>query len=221
MTILDERPLSTDERRAVADEPRPGVWLEGSGVATHGDGRALTQHETDQLIGAELARVFEGTPESTEARRILGHAPLPMLADMQYPRGQRGGVHSDQLVRLVAFRVWGARDRAWRKRETSRTLENIGSSNRIDAYRIAYGFDKITLTGSPPGVVACEVWRGEVTARVERTFPAANPERVRAYYFELLDELYERLSRPSQALPAPPAPSSSMASPAVRQLRKQ
>lgn len=144
MTLLDERELSDAERLAIADEPRPGVWIEEHEVyvklATHplsaqtgepievkpeidrsGDGRTLTQHETDVLIVRELWRRTQNGatfPVSAELHSAVLPWLGPMLLDTDGGKyrseayQQRGGLHSDEVVRLLAFRAWGERDRA-------------------------------------------------------------------------------------------------------------
>lgn len=77
MTLLDERELTAEERAAIADEPRPGVWIEehvilaaeqndGKPIAQQvGDGRALDQAQTDSAIAA----AHEGR------RQVVRHRP--------------------------------------------------------------------------------------------------------------------------------------------------
>lgn len=124
--LLDERELSADERAAIADEARPGVWLYASGNTHRGDGRALDQENTDAAIEIEMRFVFM----RQHAERIAISGVLPRFrrpvimveqADGSGERAvmnlemltQRGGIHSDPLVRLLAYRAWGERDRRW------------------------------------------------------------------------------------------------------------
>lgn len=127
-SLLAERDLTAEERAAVADEPRPGVWVQdGVSSATadyqvhteHGDGRILTQETTDALIAAELAFRSRAMTDSErdEVRQVVGHPRYLRLGD-RLPKPfdanqQRGGLHSDPLVRLLAYRAWGERDRRW------------------------------------------------------------------------------------------------------------
>ena len=136
-SALASRELTDDEHAAMHDSERPGIWR-----ASHEHGwvngalleLALTQHETDYLICAELWRKLVGDEllrevyacvrelegiigthltrgPVTQGGRILiaqigSESPIPIT-------DQRGGIHSDPLVRLIAFRVWGQRDRVW------------------------------------------------------------------------------------------------------------
>lgn len=151
MSILAERELTDEERAAIADEPRPGVWIEEDRIfATinnqniisqrtgraippirpsfdvRGDGRVLTQDEADQLIATELyfttaAPGFD--PSNAELLDIVGEPMDVVIMDVpvRSARQQRGGIHSDPLVRLLAFRAWGERDRRWFDIECSDT----------------------------------------------------------------------------------------------------
>lgn len=102
VSLLDERELTDEERAAVADEPRPGV--------NHRSGIAYSQDDTDELIYWELCE-----HASEESLVILKEAWSPQF--QTFTNGeyywQRGGIHSDPLVRLLAFRAWGDRDREW------------------------------------------------------------------------------------------------------------
>ena len=119
MSILGDHDheLTAEERAAIADEARPGVWIENG---LDGDGRELTQDQTDALIGRELYRQCPSDQLGT-LTSIAG--PLRETR-MEYPGPhgaitaltQRGGIHSDPLVRLLAFRAWGDRDRRWFER---------------------------------------------------------------------------------------------------------
>lgn len=140
MSLLDERELTDEERVAIADEPRPGVWIEEhevfhkvraplsqttgkhievkSEIERRGDGRALSQDYTDTLIATELyfASATDGyDPGNAELLDIIGEPMDVVLMDVPVnkARQQRGGIHSDPLVRLLAFRAWGDRDRTW------------------------------------------------------------------------------------------------------------
>jgi hypothetical protein len=120
VSILDERELTDAERAAIADEPRPGVWIQDAdplrGRHFVGDGRLFSQDNTDCLIARELEwshRVDHAL--LTPWRRTVqvewdAHLKKPRSAPAEQ---QRGGIHSDPLVRLLAFRAWGDRDRAF------------------------------------------------------------------------------------------------------------
>jgi hypothetical protein len=126
-SLLDARELTADELEAIADEPRPGVWIEehevfhnvGSTIQREGDGRALTQHETDLLIVRELWNDHAAStrPLQDAVAAWLRPPMVRLEADERSIRGvaheQRGGTHSDPLVRLLAHRAWGDRDQRW------------------------------------------------------------------------------------------------------------
>lgn len=100
-SLLASRALTADERAAHDEEPRPGV---------DGDGAALRQDETDLRIRRELF---------TRARRDERDALVEIMgrdsvAGFATGAVQRGGLDSDPMVRLLAYRAWGDRDRAWR-----------------------------------------------------------------------------------------------------------
>lgn len=128
MTLLDSRDIAPEERAAVADEPRPGVWVQeeivkdvlvnryGDRLETEigrrqiGDGRALDQHQTDQAIVFELMSL---AGDDLELIKEVAGGLRPFALNDRTVTEQRGGIHSDPLVRLLAFRAWGDRDRAW------------------------------------------------------------------------------------------------------------
>lgn len=105
------------EVSALLDAPRPGSWF-GDPSA---DGRMLTQEQTDGLVRAELSRGGL-LRHAEELNAILGdwksialetHPDLHGDVFIVRAHRQRGGIDSDPLVRLLAFRAWGDRDRRW------------------------------------------------------------------------------------------------------------
>jgi hypothetical protein len=117
-SLLPDRPLTSDERAAHDDDPRPGVWAGESGANL----RKLTQNETDQLIRNELLSglaplgLDPKTPaKSVEMRGICGEWRVVEFTPRHASPAtrQRGGIDSDPLVRLLAYRAWGDRDRRW------------------------------------------------------------------------------------------------------------
>jgi len=127
-----------EERAAVREATRPGTWWGDQ----CGDGRRLTQRETDILIRCELSsslRYMLGDVVDVSARAVLGEhrmlkfvvkserkwrMPVAESASSPDERAswrkvlatmQRGGIDSDPLVRLLAWRVWGERDVSWFK----------------------------------------------------------------------------------------------------------
>lgn len=137
------------ELAAISDEPRPGVWIEdfteidfgpgGVRAIDTGDGRTLTQHETDQLIALELC---EGLVTETARRELAAIANWEIrsaidLGDAR-ARRQRGGVHSEPVLRLAAFRAWGDRDRAWQPHDTE---DALALARARAAWRSSSGLD--------------------------------------------------------------------------------
>jgi len=172
-SLLD-RESSDADLVAQRDEPRPGVWA-GEDDA---DLRALTQEQTDYVIGYEL---YQRTPpaERPEMRAIVGELLNPeghwaLKIGSRYAHRQRGGIHSEPLVRILAHRAWGDRDRQWfelrgvRKGEAVRVLEVRHTGGR-DAY---WASELLIAVGHPRerscGVVLEDGRPGElVTARID------------------------------------------------------
>lgn len=151
MSILDSRDVTPEERRAIDDVERPGVWRwqnpepaqlrrlrrvqQERHVERVGDvdEHALTQHETDVLICAELWQRLLGDALlanvyslAQQIEDVLGQQRVVSITVAYQPDTsstvrtrqvlayeQRGGIHSDPLVRLFAYRTWGDRDRIW------------------------------------------------------------------------------------------------------------
>lgn len=122
----DRAALLEAERTAIADAERPGSWFGEDGA----DGRMLTQEATDMLIRDELWREVAPTTSPAEREELLGILGAPQVVLLPSPlrstrsdpdltdrfhvaNVQRGGIDSDPLVRLLAFRAWGHRDRRW------------------------------------------------------------------------------------------------------------
>lgn len=112
MSLLDPTGDDAAEREAHDEEPRPGVWAGESGA----DLRALTQDDTDALIRRELVGLTVTTDDyAAVSRSVVGGHGVEVLVGTQnrWALSQRGGIDSDPLVRLLAFRAWGDRDRVW------------------------------------------------------------------------------------------------------------
>jgi hypothetical protein len=96
------------------EDPRPGVWAGEPGA----DLRKLTQDQTDALVRWELW--FSASPaDRDDVAKMIGqrHAVRLPVAGFERSDGrlascQRGGIDSDPLVRLLAYRAWGDRDRS-------------------------------------------------------------------------------------------------------------
>ena len=118
-----------EERAAVREAARLGTWWGDDGA----DGRRLTQRETDVLGRYQLVDHLvgfhprmKGTPRDIDMdslAKIVGREQdlqrlrLPETAASVggVASQQRGGLDSDPLVRLLAWRVWGERDVSWFK----------------------------------------------------------------------------------------------------------
>lgn len=104
--VLVDRELTPEERAAHDAQPRPGIWVGDLGA----DGRVLSQADTDALI---RARLVHHVPRP-EVRQLAHGSYLPTFHALA--TRQRGGIDSDPLVRLLAYRAWGDRDRRWFER---------------------------------------------------------------------------------------------------------
>jgi len=130
-SLLDPLPDPAAEARAVAaardDTERPGTWYGDEGA----DGRQLTQDLTDCLIRAELWHTAS-LGEKQELEGAIGKprgmfVPGSQVFDGRDTRmwSQRGGIDSDPLVRLLAYRAWGERDRRWFEERGVRKGERV------------------------------------------------------------------------------------------------
>lgn len=110
-SLLPDRPLTPEEIVARSEDPRPGVW---AGEAS-ADLRGLTQEQTDVLIRFELINFASHPGERDDVLAVVGsHTWLDrVLGKDAIAQSQRGGIDSDPMVRLLAFRAWGDRDRRW------------------------------------------------------------------------------------------------------------
>jgi len=111
--LLPDRALTPEERAAHDEDPRPGLWA-GESVPWC-DFRRLTQEQTNALIRAELCETASSA-EKRDVVRACGGEPVRVHIALKHdPRWpiyrQRGGIDSDPLVRLLAYRAWGDRDR--------------------------------------------------------------------------------------------------------------
>ena len=195
--------LTDAERAAVADHERPGVWLETAAaddrdpVDFGGDGRAFSQHETDALIAFEL---HERSDAAARAELVAAVGPiLPVrLVDAAFATAsqQRGGLHSDPLLRLLAYRAWGDRDRAWRKRDSARPF--LGDDIDAACVERVYGFDEIDLVPilahGKHRSIRLHARRGGQRAHVEVPDTGVREVAVlREALLDMLDELDRRL----------------------------
>lgn len=123
MKLLDERDLTAEERASVADEPRPGIVLRRSSRRGP-DGYTLlppveivlTQQDTNALIETELANhAGNSVAVRDDMLRLFAKPPTQVVVGEPPAAAseQRGGIHEDPVVRLLAFRAFGDRDRDW------------------------------------------------------------------------------------------------------------
>ncbi len=154
-SLLPDRPLTPEERAAHDEDPRPGVWA-GEGGA---DLRALTQEETDTLIRIDVLRCagFDDYMDVLASVGLAGHETtgreLPgqfgmgiALADGVRATRQRGGIDSDPLVRLLAYRAWGDRDRQWFE------LRGVRKGDEVEHVRMT------NWDPPPPALAVAKTW---------------------------------------------------------------
>lgn len=121
-----------EERAAVREVARPGTWFGDENA----DGRSLTQGDTDMLVRCELwmsrpaskifdVGEFDSVPANRNIRLALGTCGRRMYGE-RYALKQRGGIDSDPLVRLLAWRAWGERDRDWGDVQLDRDGDVVG-----------------------------------------------------------------------------------------------
>jgi len=95
-----------------AMEARPGYACDASASRTEPHYERLNQEYTDALIVQELRDQQVPSNELDDFERLAGHFVAPGVHRWGVTT-QIGGVHSDPLVRLLAFRAWGRRDLDW------------------------------------------------------------------------------------------------------------
>jgi hypothetical protein len=133
-------PDRREERVAYDEEPRPGMWI-GERRAV---GLALTQEATDALIRFELIRLTE----AAERDEIIAAIGEPLIISMEgrverdrvidvvQATCQRGGIDSDPLVRVLAYRTWGDRARRWFEGRGVRNGDRISLVDRSDVVSV-------------------------------------------------------------------------------------
>jgi len=155
-SLFLDRPLTAEERAAHDEDPRPGVW----GGTRDADLRKLSQDETDALVRIELWQ--EASRRGDDIGEIEG--ALGNLTSA-IGRCQRGGIDSDPLVRLLAYRAWGDRDRRWFEGRGIRkgdAVDRIGmdksgalivSTSWDRAFECGYSLEE----GHPGALVICRI----------------------------------------------------------------
>ena len=167
-SLLDRDPTPED-LEAERDQPRPGVWAGEPGA----DLRALTQDETDLLIRAELVLTSprDGREQLIRACGGIDSIPVPVRRSCQ-----RGGIDSDPLVRVLARRAWGDRDRQWFELRGVRKGEAVGEPRPPSS--------GVAIVGSPwPGDMVLgdaqhDARPGETVEVWDRTFSVTRHCRV-------------------------------------------
>jgi len=171
-SLLDHEPSELD-REAELDEPRPGVW--------RSDGTPISQAETDLLIRHELFWVT-AAEDRDELRVIVGD-----ISGLWIDGEQRGGIDTDPLVRVLARRAWGDRDRGWFERYPE-VFEQL---------RELYGFDRLVIDRDPAR--ACFVATAGVPGRIAQCslhdVALAEATSPVAQLWSMLDELAQGLGR--------------------------
>lgn len=126
-SLFTTRDLTPEERAVHDEDPRPGVWA----GQLHWGACALTQEQSDTLLRAELIACVSSKDRAEFARLV--HEPIVVRLGQSHSRVavahiQRGGIDSDPLIRLLAYRAWGDRDRRWFEERGVRTGEWVGIS---------------------------------------------------------------------------------------------
>ncbi len=185
--LMPDRPLTPEERATHDEDPRPGVWAGQVGwyygAEEQGDLRTLTQDQTDRLIRLEL--LDHARSERPQVERAVGLSSYRGLrGDDCLMIRQRGGLDSDPLVRLLAYRAWGNRDQRWFE------LRGVRAGDRVsvlDSYLTIFGVARsvfgeqscgIALESGRPGQsITCRIDMERVSipfCRVTRDAPARN-----------------------------------------------
>ena len=205
VSILD-RFTEADHAVARDEQARPGAWFQEKDYP-RGDGRPLSQHETNLLIVSELSRRLEPHDAALLQTHIerqqvgLDEQQHGALAIYREATAQRGGIHDDELVRLLAFGVWGDRDRQWRRRDTARALGRT-EQHPIEVYQRVYGFEILwvsSISRTQLTIGATREGRVILVTRDHEDCPGfVDESRMlldrEAVVLDMLDELDEKLS---------------------------
>lgn len=124
--LVDEvLPLAccSSEQDTVRMTPRPGVLYRSEWASDVVAATPLTQLQTDGAIRSEVwamvsSRLTRDTIRNAAAALSVGTREYESMQELARPFGatvihQRGGIDSDPLVRLLAYRAWGDRDQRW------------------------------------------------------------------------------------------------------------
>lgn len=208
-SLLDPTGNDAAERAAIAEAERSGSWYGDTGA----DGRMLSQDDTDILVRCELwnrmdLRVLD---EKVHAEMTGICGPQHVLNLDTDANGwkifhpatqQRGGIASDPLVRLLAFRAWGDRDLRWCENHGVRvgdqlTVDEHGCAARrwegesasaifgaceadaMPGQTITVELNGGTIRVATPQMTREFVSRGRITVRVSGR-PRERPEATRA-----------------------------------------
>jgi hypothetical protein len=118
-SLLTDHALTDEERAAHDEEPRTGIVPQAQGAFSEWAGGKLTQDATDTLIRTELLSLVRAGERAEVLRAIGGDPSLVFIRSVFHHDKhlvvsyQRGGIDSDPLVRLLAYRAWGDRDQRW------------------------------------------------------------------------------------------------------------
>jgi len=163
-SLLD-RDSTPEDYEAERDAPSPGVWAGEPGA----DLRRLTQEETDALIRSELFR-SAGAEEVTGVLSAIGGSVSSPPWNSGQPSVQRGGIDSDPLVRILARRAWGDRDRQWFALRGVRKGDSLTSRGGAPNVQRAWHGEYVI------GTATCDARPGETYTNVSR---AGDPVRCR------------------------------------------
>lgn len=180
----DGRALSPDEQAAIDMVENAGVFAR----FTITENRPLDQHETNCMIADEVHVAIyqrDGARAATASLGIIG----PWINKVPKHWGhQRGGIHSDPLVRLFAYRCWNDRDRFWKVTEFMCVMCKFDRvSMRIDRMAGHIRFDV--------GVGDVNIWRS-ATLRSLEAFGEDSKRGVGDFVYRILDEMATEIRGP-------------------------
>jgi hypothetical protein len=172
--LFPDHDLTPDERAAHDEDPQSGSCFGPDGA----DSYLISQSDTDILIRVELWS--QASPDARAQLEALIGVPRwrpGWITDPMVPTTyQRGGIDSDPLVRMLAYRAWGDRDRRWFEDHGVRSGDIVAATGRDRR-----GSIKVALAWNAEarfGRAMADAHPGEIV-EVERIDMAAPPERCR------------------------------------------
>ena len=126
--LFPDHDLTPDERAAHDEDPRSGSCFGTDGA----DSYLISQGDTDILIRVELWSRASPTARG-QLEELIGvprWRPGCITDPMVPTTYQRGGIDSDPLVRMLAYRAWGDRDRRWFEDHGVRNGDIVAAAGR-------------------------------------------------------------------------------------------